>query len=196
MLMFTQIPCYAVERSQIGQNRADKMLAEYFQTETAKLRDRCLTDIKSLDDWKAKRKLYREQLFEMLSLSPFPEKTDLKPVVAGKVEHEQFTVENIHFQSRPGLYVTGNLYIPKGLEKPAPTILYVCGHAIAKKNNISYGNKTAYQHHGAWFARHGYVCFTIDTIQRGEIEGIHHGAYRYKMWWGNSRSYTPAGVVA
>jgi hypothetical protein len=132
----------------------------------------------------------------MLSLKPLPEKTDLKPVVTGKVEHEQFTVENIHFQSSPGLYVTGNLYIPKGLEKPAPTILYVCGHAIAKKDNISYGNKTAYQHHGAWFARHGYVCFTIDTLQRGEIEGIHHGTYRYKMWWWNSRGYTPAGVEA
>ncbi|MHC4437821.1 MAG: alpha/beta hydrolase family protein, partial [Planctomycetota bacterium] len=49
---------------------------------------------------------------------------------------------------------------------------------------------------GAWFARHGYVCFTIDTLQRGEIEGIHHGTYRYKMWWWNSRGYTPAGVEA
>ena len=172
------------------------MLADYFQAETAKLSDRCLTDIESLEDWQAKRKLYREQLFEMLGLSPLPEKTDLKPVITGKVEHEKFTVENIHFQSRSGLYVTANLYIPKGLEKPAPTILYVCGHAIAKKDNISYGNKTAYQHHGAWFARHGYVCFTIDTLQRGEIEGIHHGTYRYKMWWWNSRGYTPAGVEA
>jgi len=191
-----QIPCYAAERSIIGTSSADAMLADYFRAETAKLRDRCLTDIESLDEWQAKRKLYREQLFEMLGLSPLPEKTDLKPVVTGKVEHEQFTIENIHFQSRPGLYVTANLYIPKGLEKPAPAILYVCGHAIAKKDNISYGNKTAYQHHGAWFARHGYVCLTIDTIQRGEIEGIHHGTYRYKMWWWNSRGYTPAGVEA
>jgi cephalosporin-C deacetylase-like acetyl esterase len=195
-LIGIQIPCYAAKRSAIGTSSADTMLADYFRAETAKLRDRCLTDIKSLEDWQAKRKLYREQLFEMLGLSPLPEKTDLKPVVTGKVEHEQFTVENIHFQSSPGLYVTGNLYIPKGLEKPAPAILYVCGHAMVKKDNISYGNKTAYQHHGAWFARHGYVCLTIDTIQRGEIEGIHHGTYRYKMWWWNSRGYTPAGVEA
>jgi hypothetical protein len=195
-LISTQIPCYAAERSQIGTSEADAILSDYFRAETAKLRDRCLTDIKTLKDWDAKRKIYREQLFEMLSLKPLPEKTDLKPVVTGKIEHEQFTIENIHFQSSPGLYVTGNLYIPKGLEKPAPTILYVCGHAIAKKDNISYGNKTAYQHHGAWFARHGYVCLTIDTLQRGEIEGIHHGTYRYKMWWWNSRGYTPAGVEA
>jgi len=191
-----QIPCYAVERSAIGPSRADAMLADYFQAETAKLRDRCLTGVKSLEDWQAKRKVYREQLFEMLGLMPLPEKTDLKPVVTGKLEHEQFTVENVHFQSSPGLYVTGNLYIPKGLEKPAPAILYVCGHALVKKDGVSFGNKTAYQHHAAWFARHGYVCLVIDSLQLGEIEGIHHGTYRYKMWWWNSRGYTPAGVEA
>ncbi|MCH8859145.1 MAG: hypothetical protein IID54_06135 [Proteobacteria bacterium] len=33
-----------------------------------------------------------------------------------------------------------------------------------KKNGISYGNKTHYQHHGGWFARNGYVCLIIDTL--------------------------------
>jgi dienelactone hydrolase len=172
------------------------MLAEYFSAETAKLRDGCLADVKTLKDWETKREVLRKQLFEMLSLAPIPEKADLKPVITGKVEHDEFTVEKIHYQSRSGLYVTGNLYIPKGLEKPAPTILYVCGHAVGTKNGIRYGNKAPYQHHGAWFARHGYVCFIIDTVHRGEIEGIHHGTYRYKMWWWNSRGYTPAGTEA
>jgi hypothetical protein len=65
-----------------------------------------------------------------------------------------------------------------------------------KKNNVSYGNKTAYQHHAIWFASNGYVCLVIDSLQLGEIEGIHHGTYREKMWWWNSRGYTPAGVEA
>jgi hypothetical protein len=30
----------------------------------------------------------------------------------------------------------------------------------------------------------------------GEIEGIHHGTYRYDMWWWNSRGYTSAGAEA
>jgi dienelactone hydrolase len=195
-LMCIAFPCYAIEQSVIGTSRADAMLADYFRAETAKLRDRCLTDVKSLEDWQAKQKVYRKQLFEMLGLDPLPEKTDLKPVVTGGIEHERFTVENLHFQSRPGLYVTANLYVPKGLEKPAPTILYVCGHGNVKKDGISYGSKTAYQHHPAWFARNGYVCLIIDTLQLGEIEGIHHGTYRYKMWWWNGRGYTPAGVEA
>ncbi|MEP3833879.1 alpha/beta hydrolase family protein [Rhodopirellula bahusiensis] len=40
------------------------------------------------------------------------------------------------------------------------------------------------------------MCLVIDTIQLGEIEGIHHGTYREKMWWWNNRGYTPAGVEA
>ncbi len=196
VLLIMSLQCLAADRSVIGTSRGDQMLAEYFRAQTAKLSEQCLADIKTLEDWETKRQVYRKQLFEMLGLEPLPAKTDLKPVVTGKIEHEQFTVEKIHYQSRPGLYVTGNLYIPKGLEKPAPTILYVCGHSAGVKNGIRYGNKAPYQHHPAWFARHGYVCLVIDTVQRGEIEGIHHGTYRYKMWWWNSRGYTPAGVEA
>lgn len=196
VLLCVCVPCLAADWQTIGPNPADRMLAEYFRAETAKLRDKCLADIKTLDDWKSKRELYRRQLFEMLGLDPLAEKTDLKAVITGKVEHDEFIVENIHYQSRPGLYVTGNLYIPKNLEKPAPTVLYVCGHGRIKKGDISYGNKALYQNHPAWFARNGYICFTIDTLQLGEIEGIHHGTYRYNMWWWNSRGYTPAGVEA
>jgi len=92
--------------------------------------------------------------------------------------------------------VTANLYLPKQISRPLPAILYVCGHGPVIKNGVSYGNKAAYQHHGAWFARNGYVCLVIDTLQLGEIEGLHHGIYREGMWWWNSRGYTPAGVEA
>jgi cephalosporin-C deacetylase-like acetyl esterase len=174
----------------------NRMIAEYFRTETAALADKCLKDINTLEDWKAKRPIYRKQLLEMLALDPMPPKTDLKAKITGTVQHDEFTVENIHFQSMPGMYVTGNLYIPKNLDKPAPTILYVCGHGPVKIDGVSYGNKVSYQHHGAWFARHGYVCLAIDTVQMGEIEGIHHGTYRYDMWWWNSRGYSSAGIEA
>lgn len=180
----------------VDTSRGDKMLADYFAAETAKLRDNCLADIKTLDDWKAKRGEYRRQLHEMLGLDPLPEKTDLKPVITGKIEHDDFVVEKLHFQSRPGLYVTGNLYLPKKIEKPLPTILYVCGHSVVKIDGVAMGAKAGYQHHGAWYARNGYACLTIDTLQLGEIEGIHHGTHRYGMWWWLNRGYTPAGVEA
>src|SRR5262249_4686024 len=150
---------------------------DYFAAETKKLAERCLADIKNLDDWKAKRETYRKQLFEMLSLDPLPEKTELKPVVTGKVEREDFTVENLYFESLPKLYVTANLYLPKEHKKPCPTILYLSGHGREFKDGVSYGNKTHYQQHGEWFARNGYVCLILDTIQYGEIEGHHHGTF-------------------
>lgn len=177
-------------------SRGDRMIAEYFRSQTQLLTERSLAEIKTLEDWKAHRQQYRRQLFDMLGLNPLPERTPLKPVITGKVDHAEFTVENLHFQSRPGLYVTGNLYVPKQRKGKLPAILYVCGHGRVKKNGVSYGNKVHYQHHGGWFARNGYVCLIIDTLQLGEIEGIHHGTYREKMWWWLSRGYTSAGVEA
>ena len=174
----------------------DRMFADYFKIETKRLADNCLAEIQSLDDWNAKKKLYRKQLHEMLGLDPLPERTPLKATITGAVKHDEFEVRKLHFQSSPGLYVTGNLYVPNNLTAPAPTILYVCGHGRVRIDGVDYGNKTHYQHHGAWFARNGYVCLTIDTIQLGELEGIHHGTYRHGMWWWNSRGYTPAGVEA
>src|SRR4029077_3219866 len=78
-----------------------------------------------------------------------------------------------HFQSRPGLYVTGNLYRPRQVEGKLPAVLYVCGHSGRGRD----GNKTAFQDHGLWFANNGYVCLIVDTLQLGEIPGIHHGTY-------------------
>ncbi len=185
-----------VAKSGLDTSRGDAMIAAYFQHETERLRENCLADVTTLEQWKAKREVYRRQLFEMLGLDPRPEKCDLKPVITGRVEHDDIIVEKLHFQSMPGLYVTGNLYLPKKIDGPAPTILYACGHAQVKKNGVSYGNKAFYQHHGCWFAQNGYVCLMIDTLQLGEIEGIHHGTYREGRWWWNSRGYTPAGVEA
>ncbi len=176
--------------------RGDAMIGEYFALETARLRDACLARIGSLEEWKARRETYRAELAEMLGLDPMPARTDLKATITGRIEKEDFAVEKLHFQSRPGLYVTANLYLPKTVDKPVPAILYVCGHGGVKKDGVSFGNKVHYQHHGIWFARNGYVCLVIDSLQLGEIEGIHHGTYRYKMWWWNNRGYTPAGVEA
>jgi dienelactone hydrolase len=180
----------------IDTSRGDALIARYFREETARLARRCLAEITTREDWLARRDELRRQLREMLGLDPWPARTPLEPVLTGKVEHPEFTVEKLYFQSRPGLYVTGNLYLPKQLEGAAPGILYVCGHARVKEGDVSFGNKAGYQHHGAWFARNGYVCLTIDTIQLGEIEGVHHGTYNLGQFWWNARGYTPAGVEA
>ncbi len=175
---------------------ADQALAEYFRSETTRIAETSAVRPASLADWRAGRESAREELQDMLGLLPFPERTDLRPVVTGRLEGPGIVVEKLHFQSQPGLYVTANLYRPATQPGPLPAVLYVCGHARVFTNGVSCGNKTAYQHHGIWFARHGYVCLLIDTLQLGEIEGHHHGTHRLGQWWWNSRGYTPAGVEA
>lgn len=170
------------------------LLADYFKVRTAQISSSSLTNIHTLTDWQDHRLELRRQAAEMLGLDPMPERTDLNPVVTGKIEREDFTVEKLHFQSLPHLYVTANLYLPKHPTNPAPAVLYVCGHAVAATNGVSFGNKTAYQQHGIWFARNGYVCLIIDTVQWGEITGHHRGTYSEGQWWWNSRGYTPAGI--
>jgi len=174
----------------------DQLVQTYFEQQTSEITNQTFAGIKTLDDWTARRDRYRDQLLEMLGLEPFPERSPLNARITGSVQNNGVIAERVHFQSRPGLYVTGNFYRPVKQDTPLPAVLYVCGHARVKSDGVSLGNKTNYQHHGAWFARNGYVCLTIDTIQLGEIEGIHHGTYREKMWWWNNRGYTPAGVEA
>jgi dienelactone hydrolase len=169
-------------------------LAAYFRVETAKLAALCLNDLTRAEDWPSRRDDYRRELLEMLGLWPMPERTALQAEVSGRETTEWFDVEKVHFQSLPGLYVTANLYLPKGVDGPAPAILYVCGHGASMRDGVSFGNKVTYHHHGVWFARHGYVCLIVDTLQLGEIQGEHHGTHRLGQWWWHSRGYTPAGV--
>ncbi len=191
-----QLALHPAASAALFKTEGDRMFAAYFKYEADRIAANSLKDIKTLEDWNARKVRYRREMHEMLGLDPMPSRTPLKATVTGQLQHAEFEVWNVHFQSKPGLYVTGNLYVPKGIEKPAPTILYVCGHGRVKKEGVSFGNKVHYQHHGIWFARNGYVCLVIDTLQLGEIEGIHHGTYNHKMWWWNSRGYSSAAVEA
>ena len=175
----------------------DGVLRAYIKQEALRLDAAWLAGIKSAADWKARRAERRRQFLDMLGLWPLPERTPLKATVTGTLERGGFLVEKLHFQSRPHLYVTANLYRPAkaaGTGAPPqaklPAVLYLCGHAGRGRD----GNKTAYQHHAIWLATHGYVCLILDSLQLGEIAAVHHGTYKYNRWWWHSRGYTPAGV--
>src|SRR5712691_357732 len=207
-----QLPSFAAEP-----RPGDEAIEKYLAGETRLLGQGVLANVESREQWEAQREELRRQYFDMLGLWPMPERTPLKAQVTGAVERENFVVEKVHFQSKPGLNVTGNLYLPKnvvhvsnvpGQEKESetekkkdghvgnvphgklPAVLYVCGHSGKGRD----GNKTAFQQHGMWFATHGYVCLIIDTLQLGEVAGIHHGTYNRERWWWHSAGHTPAGV--
>ena len=168
----------------------DEMIHAYLKAEVERLSANVLDGAKTKEEWVARRPTLRKQFFEMLGLDPLPEKTDLKASVTGTLERGDVVVEKLHYQSRPGLYVTANLYRPKASAKKLPAILYVCGHSGRGRD----GNKTAFQDHGMRFAANGYACLIVDTLQLGEIAGKHHGTYNLDRFWWQSRGYTPAGV--
>jgi hypothetical protein len=174
--------------------RGQRLVESQLRQEVQQLTDSCLADIHSREDWERKRPELRRQFLEMMGLWPLPPRTDLKPVITGTIDADRFTIQKLHFQSSPGLYVTANLYLPRRTAFPAPTVLYVCGHSPTVVNKVSYGTKVSYQHHPIWFAEHGYVCLILDTLELGEIPGIHHGTYHLNQWWWQTLGYTPAGI--
>lgn len=176
-LMLFLIPLAVSAQEKKDPKPGDEMIQKYLNAETDKLSKKFLDGAKTLDEWKQKRPRLYQEYMDMLGLWPLPEKTPLKATKTGEIEAHGVVVEKIHFQSKPGLYVTGNLYRPKGnanaKRTQLPAIVYVCGHSNRGRD----GNKTAFQDHGFWFANHGYVCLVLDTLQLGEIPGVHHGTY-------------------
>jgi dienelactone hydrolase len=183
-------PYGEADRGQPG----DAMIQAYLAAETEKIAAKWAEDVASREAWEKRRPEYVEQYYYMLGLAPRPEKTPLEATVTGTLKGDGYEVDMLHYQSRPKLYVTANLYRPADMKagERLPAVLYVCGHSGRGRN----GNKVAFQSHGIWLARHGYVCLMVDTLQLGEIAAFHHGTYNLNRWWWHSRGYTPAGVEA
>ncbi len=171
----------ATQRHAMATNQLKQIAAE--------ISARCLREIRTLDDWKKERPVLRQQLRYMLGLDPLPARTPLMARLTGRLDRAAYRIEKLVFQSLPGLYVTGNFYVPKEATGPAPAILYLCGHS---PNPL--GAKVEYQDRAIWFASHGYPCLVLDTLEFGEVAGIHHGTHNLNMWHWLSLGYTPAGV--
>jgi cephalosporin-C deacetylase-like acetyl esterase len=172
----------------------DQAIQKYLADQATELERELLPDIKTAADLEKTRASLREVYLYVLGLKPLPEKTPLQATITGRLERPSYIVEKLHFQSRPGLYVTANLYLPKASGKEKfPAILYQCGHYSQMKRD---GNKAAAdcQEHAIWFATHGYVALVVDTLELGEIAAMHRGTLRHERWWWNSAGYTPAGV--
>jgi len=183
-----------VKEDPIVTSVADEMdqsnnIRQYLMSEAGKITGNSLSDINSLADWEADRSKRYDELVEMLGLNNVPlegEKPDLNVKVTGIIQLDGYRIEKLYYESLPSLYVPANLYIPDSIKDPCPAILYLCGHASTQK--------VYYQAFGHKFARLGFVCLIIETIQYGEVKGEHHGCYDRGWFNWYSRGYTPAGV--
>ncbi len=91
------------------------------------------------------------------------ERTELSPEITGTFDLGRYKMENIIFESRPGYFVTGNLFLPKSdQQKNFPVLLELCGHNPDGKANRR-GTQLA-----AALAANGMAVFAIDPVCQGE----------------------------
>ncbi|MBP5621959.1 MAG: hypothetical protein J6X44_08095, partial [Thermoguttaceae bacterium] len=118
--------------------------------------------IETKEDVEAYQKARREAF--MKALGPMWERTPLNAKVTGRGFKEKYRYENILFESIPGVYVTGTLFLPleEHFKGPYPAMTVVCGHSSDGK---AYER---YQSVGVLAAVNGLAGFVVDPIDQGE----------------------------
>lgn len=83
-----------------------------------------------LAQWEQRADAVRQQLRVALGIWPMPKLAEVKAVRHSKHVMDGYTVENVFFESLPGFYVTGNLYMPTDVApgKKIPGVLCPHGH--------------------------------------------------------------------
>ncbi len=118
------------------------------------------------DPWLQRAAQIRRGILEGAELSPLPEKCDLKPIIHSRRRFDGYSVANVAFQSLPGVYVTGNLYRPLGIEGPYAAVLCPHGHWGDKSDYGRFRNDMQYR--CAALARMGAVVFAYDMVGYGD----------------------------
>ena len=90
--------------------------------------DKFARSYSNLEQWKTRAKNIRAGILRGTELLPLPEKCPLNPIFRGKREYAGYTVENVAFESLPGVWVTGNLYRPLTGKGPLPAVICTHGH--------------------------------------------------------------------
>lgn len=120
------------------------------------------TSLQSLEAYQARQTRMQDQYDEMLGW--VPEKTPLNPEVTGTitVPGENYTIEKIVYEARPGHRVTANLYLPTEISGTVPGVLIACGHSNEGKAYDSY------QRAAILTAKNGMAALIFDPICQGE----------------------------
>jgi cephalosporin-C deacetylase-like acetyl esterase len=144
-------------------NRFPQVMQEYLVSRVREVNAKNLERIMSLRT-KKDALAYQDQLRRNMHrvFGRKPGRTPLNPRITGVVERDEYRIEKVIIDSRPGLPVTGNLYVPKGRTEPGPAVLGVCGHSGEGKGCDTY------QSFSQGLAKKGYVVFIFDPLSQGE----------------------------
>lgn len=129
---------------------------------------------KSLDEWNRQRQQLRRKLIK--SWGSFPKDAcDLEPRIVGTLKRDGYRIEKLLLQTRPGVLMTANAYVPDSPGKH-PAVLCVHGHWRHAKSEPVVQARC----HG--LAKLGFVVLMVDALGAGE-RGINKplGEYHGEM---------------
>lgn len=116
--------------------------------------------VKSRQQWEAFRKPRIDALRKSLGLFPSPPE-ELNTIITKTLDGDGFTIDNLLFQSRDGLWVTANLYKVAKPAKSMPGILICHSHHRPKEHG-------ELQDMGMTWARAGCYVLVMDQLGHGE----------------------------
>lgn len=122
--------------------------------------------------WEKRATMLRAGIRHGLELDHLPPPCDLKPIRHGKREMDGYTVESVAFESLPGFWVTGNLYLPTKIEGKVPGILNPHGHWPNGRMTEQTQARCAAQ------ARMGAAAFAYDMVGYGESNQCEHRRFQ------------------
>lgn len=122
--------------------------------------------------WEATKDQIRRRMLIGCGLWPLPERTPLNAKIFDRVQHEDYSVEKVHFEARPGFIVTGNLYRPVG-NGPFPAVLNPHGHWT--NGRLENNDKCSVPGRCITLARMGMIAFSIDMVGYNDsFQFVHH----------------------
>lgn len=144
-----------------------------------------ITKFFSREEVEKRREELRFNLRMAAGLYPWPEKTPLNPKYEHIGDYEGYSIKKVMFESRPGFWSTGNLYLPNPMPKKVPAILNVIGHwepqRLTRQEDADYPQQLAN------FARMGFICLVTDMIGKVDSLQISHeyGKNEKELWKSN-----------
>ena len=162
-------------------NRFPRMVQEFFVDRVRQIERNSLATKAALKT-KANAEQYVREVQAKIRqcFGPQPERTPLNARVTGVVERDAYKIEKVIFESRPELFVTANLYVPKNRSFPLPGVVGTCGHSVNGKA------AEAYQGFAQGLSRMGYVVLIYDPLGQGER--LQHVDEQLKPKYGSSVS--------
>ena len=119
------------------------------------------------NEWITRTKLIREHILKGTGLETFPKKCALNPIFGTKRVFDGYQVQNVAFESLPGVYVTGSLYTPTASKGKLAGILCPHGHPSQSADVGRYSAEA--QKRFAAFARMGAIVFAYDMVGYGQL---------------------------